>query len=273
MSDRITLTLRAPIAHPLDADAIAPDRLAALDAHEISALRLWDGRNAVSLGDVFTVAGDRSSNVVLEGDLTKLRGVGTLMSAGTLEVSGSIGSSLGARMRGGAIRVGGNAGDDAGTAMAGGSIVIAGNAGDRVGGALQGASKGMTGGEIVVRGSVGREAGARMRRGILYCASCDVGAGTAMIAGNIIVAGVIGDGVGAGNKRGTIVALGAVRVPPAYAYACTYRPPHLSLMLRSLRTRFDLPVDDAHVHGLFKRYSGDLAEIGKGEILEWQATR
>jgi formylmethanofuran dehydrogenase subunit C len=273
VSERITLTLRAPIAHPLDADAIAPDRLAALDAHEISALRLWDGRNAVSLGDVFTVAGDRSSNVVLEGDLTKLRGVGTLMSAGTLEVSGSIGSSLGARMRGGAIRVGGNAGDDAGTAMAGGSIVIAGNAGDRVGGALQGASKGMTGGEIVVRGSVGREAGARMRRGILYCASCDVGAGTAMIAGNIIVAGLIADGVGASNKRGTIVALGAVRVPPAYAYACTYRPPHLSLMLRSLRTRFDLPVDDAHVHGLFKRYSGDLAEIGKGEILEWQATR
>jgi formylmethanofuran dehydrogenase subunit C len=273
MSDRITLTLRAPIAHPLDADAIAPDRLAALDAHEISALRLWDGRNAVSLGDVFTVAGDHSSNVVLEGDLARLRGVGTLMSAGTLEVSGSIGHSLGARMRGGAIRVGGNAGDDAGTAMAGGSIVIAGNAGDRAGGALQGASKGMTGGEIIVRGSVGREAGARMRRGILYCTSCDVGAGTAMIAGNIIVAGVIGDGVGAGNKRGTIVALGAVRVPPAYAYACTYRPPHLSLMLRSLRTRFDLPVDDAHVHGLFKRYSGDLAEIGKGEILEWQATR
>ena len=68
-------------------------------------------------------------------------------------------------------------------------------------------------------------------------------------------------------------ALGPVRVPPTYAYACTYRPPHLSLMLLSLRKRFDLLVDDAHVHGLFKRYSGDLAEIGKGEILEWQATR
>jgi hypothetical protein len=32
-------------------------------------------------------------------------------------------------------------------------------------------------------------------------------------------------------------------------------------------------VNDAHVHGLFKRYSGDLADIGKGEILEWQPTR
>ena len=93
-----------------------------------------------------------------------------------------------------------------------------------------------------------------------------------MIAGNIIVAGVIAGDVGAGNKRGTIVALGPVRVPPTYAYACTYRPPHLSLMLLSLRTRYDLAIDDAHLHGLFKRYSGDLAEIGKGEILEWVAT-
>jgi hypothetical protein len=31
-------------------------------------------------------------------------------------------------------------------------------------------------------------------------------------------------------------------------------------------------VDDAHLHGLYRRYSGDLAEIGKGEILEWQPT-
>ncbi len=273
MSDRTTLTLRSPIAYPLAADAIAPDRLASLDSHEISALQLWDGRNAVALGDVFTVAGDRSSTLALEGDLSQLHGVGTLMSGGTLEISGSIGGSLGARMRGGVIKVSGNAGDDAGTAMAGGSIVLAGNAGDRAGGAPQGASKGMSGGEIIVRGSAGRDAGARMRRGVLYCASCGTTAGLGMIAGNIIVAGAIADGAGIGNKRGTIVALDGIRVPATYAYACTYRPPHLSLMLLSLRSRYDLPVDDARVHGLFKRFSGDLAEIGKGEILEWQATQ
>jgi formylmethanofuran dehydrogenase subunit C len=175
-------------------------------------------------------------------------------------------------MRGGAITVQGSAGNDAGIAMTGGSIVIAGNAGDSVGGALPGASKGMTGGEIVVRGGAGREAGARMRRGTLYCASAGAGVGIGMIAGNIIVAGTIGDGVGVGNKRGSIVALSGVRVPQMYAYACTYSPPHLSLMLRSLRARFELPFDDAHLHGLYRRYSGDLAEIGKGEILEWQPT-
>jgi formylmethanofuran dehydrogenase subunit C len=272
MSDRITLTLRAPLERPLDADAIAADRFAALDAQEISALRLWDGRNSVALGDVFSVNGERSQTVVLEGDLAKLHGVGSMMSFGILEISGSIGNAVGARMRGGTIRVQGSAGDDAGSAMIGGAILIGGNAGDRAGGALPGASKGMTGGDIIVRGSVAREAGARMRRGILYCASCGTGAGLGMIAGNIIVAGTIGDGVGAGNKRGSIVALGGVRVPQTYAYACTYRPPHLSLMLLSLRARYALSVDDAHLHGLYRRYSGDLAEIGKGEILEWQAT-
>jgi formylmethanofuran dehydrogenase subunit C len=272
MSDRITLTLRAPLERPLDADVIAADRFAALGAHEISALRLWDGRDAITLGDVFAVGGERSQHIVIEGDVAKLNGVGSTMASGVLEITGSIGNGVGSRMQGGSIVVQGSAGDDAGSAMSGGSLVIGGDAGDRVGGALQGASKGMTGGDIIVRGAVRREAGARMRRGTLYCGSANTGAGLGMIAGNIIVAGEIGDGVGVGNKRGSIVAFGGLRVPQTYVYACTYRPPHLSLMLLSLRARFAVPVDDAHLHGLYKRYSGDMAEIGKGEILEWQAT-
>jgi formylmethanofuran dehydrogenase subunit C len=270
MSDRITLTLRAPLAHPLSASAIAPDRFAGLSTQEIAALELWDARTPITLGDVFTVSGERSPNVVLDGDLTQLHDVGTTMSAGSLEIQGSIGNALGTRMSGGAIAVQGSAGSDVGLAMAGGSIVIGGDAGDRVGGALPGASKGMLGGDIVVRGGAGRGAGARMRRGTLFCGSVGDGAGAGMLAGNIIVAGTIGDALGVGNKRGSIVALGGVRVPSTYAYACTYRPPHLSLMLSSLRARFGIGVDDAHLHGLYRRYSGDLAEIGKGEILEWQ---
>ena len=272
MSDRVTLTLRAPLDRALNADAIAPDRFAALTTQEISALPLWDGRSVVALGDVFSVSGERAPTVVIEGDLSKLHGVGRMMSAGVLEITGSIGNAVGARMQGGAITVQGSAGHDAGSAMTGGSLVIAGDVGDRAGGALQGASKGMTGGLIIVRGGAGRDAGARMRRGILCCAATGPGAGLGMIAGNIIVAGAIGDGAGAGNKRGSIVALGGVRVPQTYAYACTYRPPHLSLMFRFLRERFSFAVNDAQLHGLYRRYSGDLAEVGKGEILEWQAT-
>ena len=271
MSDRITLTLRAPLVRPLGAECITGDRFAALSAQEIGALQLWDGHGSIAVGDVFTVRGDHSSNVTIEGDLAHLDGLGAAMRAGEIAIAGPIGRGVGARMSGGAIRIAGGAGDDAGTAMTGGLLAIAGSAGDRVGGALPGASKGMTGGEIIVRGAVGRDAGARMRRGTLFCASAGDGAGTAMIAGNIIVAGPLGDGAGLGNKRGSILALGGVRVPPTYVYACTYRPPYVSLMLLSLRARHGLPVDDAHVHGLYRRYSGDLADIGKGEMLEWQA--
>ena len=71
MSERITLTLRAPLARPLSASAIAPDRFAGLSAKEIAELQLWDGRTPVALGDVFTVSGDRSATVVLEGDLAR----------------------------------------------------------------------------------------------------------------------------------------------------------------------------------------------------------
>lgn len=272
MSERVTLTLRAPLERPLGAECIAADRFAALSEQEIGALVLWDGRVRVALGDVFTVRGDHSPAVAIEGDLAHLDGVGTAMRGGEITIAGSIGRSVGSRMSGGAIRIAGDASDDAGIAMSGGLLAIGGSAGDRVGAALPGASKGMTGGEIIVRKGVGMDAGARMRRGTLFCAAAADNAGAAMIAGNIIVAGALGDGAGLGNKRGSIVALGGVRVPPTYAYACTYRPPHVSLMLLSLRARHGLSIDDAHVHGLYARYSGDLADIGKGEVLEWQAT-
>jgi hypothetical protein len=67
------------------------------------------------------------------------------------------------------------------------------------------------------------------------------------------------------------VALGAVKIPITYRYACTYQPAHLRVMLRRLRTRYSLPLEEWHLAGLYRRYSGDLADIGRGEILAWSA--
>jgi hypothetical protein len=36
--------------------------------------------------------------------------------------------------------------------------------------------------------------------------------------------------------------------------------------------QYELPVSDQHLAGLYRRYSGDLADIGKGEILVWTAS-
>jgi formylmethanofuran dehydrogenase subunit C len=53
---------------------------------------------------------------------------------------------------------------------------------------------------------------------------------------------------------------------PTFRYDCTYRPVFLGLNLRRLRA-WGFPVADEHFSGLYRRYSGDLVGLGKGEIL------
>jgi hypothetical protein len=92
-----------------------------------------------------------------------------------------------------------------------------------------------------------------------------------MIAGTVMVLGDTGPAPGLWSKRGSIVALGPVEIPPTYRYACTYQPEHLRLTLLRLRKRYDLAVDERYVSGSYRRYSGDLADLGRGEILAWTA--
>lgn len=251
MSDQVVLTLRAPLAYQLEADAIVPDRFPALGANAIAGLPVWYGGQAAALGDFFTVRGERAGRVLVEGDLARATGLGAGMVGGELVIEGA-------------------AGRDVGTAMAGGVIEIRGSAGDNAGGARPGASRGMTGGEIVIRGAAGSDPGARMRRGLIAVTG-DAGQGTGrgMIAGTVVVFGAAGPETGRWIKRGSIVSFGAVVRPASFRYACTYRPPHIRVLLRYLATRYGLPVTASQIGGRYHRYSGDLAELGKGEILEW----
>jgi len=117
---------------------------------------------------------------------------------------------------------------------------------------------------------VGRDAGALVRRGLIVVGGdAGPGAGRAMIAGTLVVFGALGPGAARWSKRGTLVAMCGVEVPPTFRYACTYRPPHVALVLTYLRTRYALAVEGCHITGEYRRYSGDLAELGRGEILEW----
>jgi formylmethanofuran dehydrogenase subunit C len=212
-----------------------------------------DGQGSVSLGEVCDVKGEPAGRIRFEGDLSPV----DRLAAGLTE---------------GEVVVDGNLGGGAGAGMAGGSVEITGDAGLGTGGATLEARRGMTGGEIVVHGSVGGEAGSRMRRGMVVVgrdAGADAGFG--IIAGSVIILGGATGEVGLWSKRGSIVALGAVSVPITYRYACTYRPPHLRVTLRRLRARYSLPVEERHLTGLYRRYSGDLADLGRGEILSWSA--
>jgi formylmethanofuran dehydrogenase subunit C len=211
------------------------------------------GRGPVPLGELCEVSGDPDGRVRFVGDWRRA-------------------ARLGAGLAEGAVVIEGDVGDDVGLGMAGGSIEVRGSAGHRAGAAAPEARRGMTGGELVVHGSVGREAGALMRRGLLV-AGGDLAdhAAVGMIAGTIVAFGAVGPTPGLWSKRGSVVALGDVPIPSTYRYACTYQPVHLRLMLTRLKGRYGMPVEGRHLTGFYRRYSGDLAELGKGEILAWTA--
>ena len=268
MSEFVRLTLRSAIDRPIEIDGLTPDRTANLSNAEIAALPVRAGSRHAAVGDFFTVEGERADRLQIEGDLRNVDGLGAGSASGEVLVHGNAGRRVGAGMTGGWIDVRGDVGDDAGLGMHGGALRITGDAGDRLGAAAAGASKGMTGGEIVVNGSAGAEAGARVRRGLIAVGG-DVGADAAraIIAGTLVVFGGSGANPGRGSKRGSIVALGDIDIPSTYAYACTYQPVYVRMLLTYLYRRYGLASSDGALDGPYARYCGDAGTPGKGEIL------
>jgi formylmethanofuran dehydrogenase subunit C len=264
----VTLRLRESTTIPIEADSICPDRFVGRSQAEIRALPTFYGRRKVTLGDLFTVEGEDSDQIVLEGDLSHVKKIGQRMTRGHITVRGDVGMHLGAYMRRGEIVVEGNAGDWAGAHMQGGRIWIRGNAGHLVGAAYRGEKRGMNRGEIVVEGNAGQEVGAQMRRGLIVVLG-DVGdfAGAKMIAGSIIVSGRLGARAGAGMKRGTIVALADhEELLPTFHYDCRFQPVFLRHYLLHLQA-LGMSVGDEYFEGFYRRYHGDVTALGKGEIL------
>jgi formylmethanofuran dehydrogenase subunit C len=260
----LTLTLREQPTVWLDADVLTPDRLAG--AADVAALAVWHGKERARVGDFFAVSGD-GDDVRLEGDLSRVRGIGAGMTGGRLTVAGDAGMHAGAGMRGGELHVEGDAGDWAGAAMRGGLLVVRGSAGRRLGAARPGERAGMRGGEIVVHGDAGEQAGAGMRRGLIAVGGrAGDAAGLRMLAGTIVALGGVGPRAGAGMRRGSIVTMGPATPLATFAFACVYRPPFLRLYLRRLRA-LRLAVSDDHIDGRYARWSGDGLELRRGELL------
>jgi formylmethanofuran dehydrogenase subunit C len=262
-----TLTLKLQPEAPLEAEAITPDNFLGKPAAAIAGLPVMHGNEPVLLGDFFHVEDDGSEEIVLVGDLSRIKGIGARMTKGTVIIQGDAGMHLGAGMRGGLIKAYANAGDWAGAEMAGGKIFIRGNAGHGLGGAYRGSRRGMNRGLIIVEGNAGNEVGALMRRGLIAVAG-NAGdfAGAFMIAGSIIVFGKLGIRAGAGLLRGSIISFQPAEVLPTYRYGCSYRPDFLKLIFRELQ-REGLSIPDGCMTGAYKRYSGDFNRSGKGEIL------
>jgi formylmethanofuran dehydrogenase subunit C len=248
----IVVRLKTAPAGPADFASVLAGAWTGLSAAELARRPVeLVRRGAVPLGELCTVTGDPDGSITFVGDF----GQAVRLGAGLTE---------------GAVVIDGRIGDEVGLGMAGGSIEVRGNAGAGAGAAAPEARRGMTGGELVVHGSAGQGAGSLMRRGLLAVGgSLAPNAGAGMIAGTVVALGALGPAAGLWSKRGSIVALGEVTIPSTYCYACTYQPVHLRLMLTRLKARYGLAVEGRHLSGYYRRYSGDLAELGKGEILAW----
>ena len=271
MSDIIRLSLRASLEQTVEVDGLAPDRTATLSQAEIAAIPVLVGSRRAAIGDFFTVQGERSDRIQIEGDLRHVDGIGAGTASGELLIQGNAGTRVGAGMSGGWIDVRGDAGDDAGVGMRGGALRITGDAGNRLAAAPAGASKGMTGGEVVVNGTAGADVASRVRRGLVVVGG-DVGADAAraIIAGTLVVFGRTGANPARGSKRGSIVALGEIEVPSTYEYACTYQPTYVRMLLTYLFRRYGIASPEGALEGPYARYCGDAGSPGKGEILRFE---
>lgn len=268
----ITIRLKNETKIPLEVDTIRLETVRTQTPDEVKATLIQHGNRQIELGDYFDVSGSAAADneIVWEGDCSRVKLIGDHLESGTIRVEGDAGMHLGAEMTGGEIIVNGNAGDWVGAEMHGGRIHVHGNAGHLVGAAYRGGRHGMTGGEILIDGDAGNEIGHTMRRGLIAIGGkTGDGLGFNMIAGSILAFGEAGIRPGAGMRRGTIGFLGTDKPPEmlsTFKYACTYRPNFLRFSLLELRKRgFPLPDDCLDID--YQRYSGDLLELGKGEIL------
>lgn len=274
--EELRLTPKKMPELPVEAECITPDAVSGKSLKNIMGLTVYVGNTERSLGDFFKVSGKAAEEasdqlIIVDGEVPRVKYIGSGMTAGQILVEGCVGMHAGAQMSGGELIVTGDAGDWAGAEMRGGFIRVHGDAGNLLGAAYRGSPEGMTGGCIVVGGNVGVEAGAFMRRGMIVILG-DVASflGAHMNGGEIFVFGKTSKRLGAEAKGngGFIVCFGDVdAILPTYVHDTTYRPDFMKLYLRQLKDQLGVGEAGKYVDASFRRYRGDLAVGGKGEIL------
>lgn len=262
-----TLRLREPPSLPLDLAALSPERVLGRSEAEIGAIPLRYGNRPVPAGELFAIrpGPGEEETLVLEGTTSLCDRIGAGLAAGEIRVAGDAGVELGLAMRGGRIEVEGGAGALAAAEASGGFLRIRGDAGERLAGALPG-SGGAAGVTVLVEGRCGPLAGEAMRRGLLILlGGCGEQAGFALRGGTVIVRGPCGARPGAAMRRGSLILLdGAADPGPTFVDAGVHELLWLGVLRRHLA---GLGLAELLPSRRARRLVGDLADLGKGELL------
>jgi formylmethanofuran dehydrogenase subunit C len=263
----LVLTLRQAPDQRLDLSPLVPHGLAGKTAAEIEKIELQTTRTPVTVGEVFRLRMGDAAHIRIEGAGERLDRIGQAMTDGEIVVDGDVGAQAGRLMRGGNLVIRGNAGPWAGSAMIGGQIEVGRDAGDHLGGPFGGETVGMRGGAIVVRGSAGARVADRMRRGtIVVEGRCGAYAGSRMIAGTLVALRRAGPLPGYLMKRGTIVLGGdCEELSPTFIDCGVHTLVAMRLMADHVGA-FSRPAAPC-LRAPLRRYAGDMAVLGKGEIL------
>ncbi|GFP26202.1 formylmethanofuran dehydrogenase subunit C, partial [Candidatus Hakubella thermalkaliphila] len=71
--DKVILRLKERSNIPVEAEAICPDLFLTKSQQEIEELALYYGNKGRRLGDFFQVQGERSDNIVIEGEIPNFK--------------------------------------------------------------------------------------------------------------------------------------------------------------------------------------------------------
>jgi len=241
--------------------------VAGRSAAEIERIELQTTRRRVSVGDVFRLRMGEPERIRIDGSCDRLDRIGHAMTGGEVFADGDVGTQAGRLMAGGTLIIAGNTGPWAASGMKGGLLEVRGATGAFLAAPLAGEMAGMRGGLVIVRGRAGERAGDRMRRGtIVIEGEAGAYAGSRMIAGSLLIAKKAGPLPGYLMKRGSIVlGAGCEALSPTFV-DCGY---HELLAMR-------LWAGILHPHSKkaatllrrpLQRLAGDMAVLGKGEIL------
>lgn len=266
------LRLRHDITVGLNLRGVLPSRLLPMSLEEAAKVTVWHGNQRVQLGELFDVETEtrREDTLRIIGDLSKADNVGAGLDGGTLFVQGSVGNHAGQEMREGSLYIHGHVGNNLAEDMQGGFLKVLGNVGDRVGAPLPGENRGMAGGSVFILGSAGNELGHRMRRGTIAVTNdCGDYVGYEMLAGTIFVGGKAGTSPGLMMRRGTIILHGNERsdLMAGFMPACRFKPAMMPLLAQDF-SRQEVPeVARLISQRDYDLFHGDLAQMGRGEIL------
>jgi formylmethanofuran dehydrogenase subunit C len=262
MSEMIVLAPLKKFQFPVMAECINPEGFKGKTVSEIAELSVWEGNKQKTLGDLFKIeeTSAETPSIIINGDTSEVRRVGTGMKNGEIVINGNIGMHLGEKMTGGKITVNGDAGGWTGSDMKGGLIEVHGNAGDYLASPYRGSSIGMRGGTIIVDGKVGSDSGVFMHGGVIKIKG---GAGPflgfRMGGGVIYVEKECGTRVGAGMTGGKIIVAGFLReVMPTFT-------------IDNIKPKVKVN-DTQTAAGPFYLFLGDLAENGTGKLFVSKTT-